>query len=244
MNKLKSFFNWNMRDWWSATTSAIVGTIVGIVVTFGVSGYLDQKKHEETQKTILFMILNDIRIYCGKYTKEIEKMEKADSVYMEIMEILFEKPRPVDNKQALIYINYLGNRSFNLSNKTTEKIFSSNMSTWENIENKNIVENIGKCYSVIHNYEDIYNEFANEQFELYDNFYKENFLKDISRVEQFNMLYKKPEVVWFIKKNHTLYLPYLKSSVELIKEQYEKNLELMGISEEELIQVIKNKNNN
>ena len=129
MRQFKSLFKWHMGAWWLATTSSIVGTITGIIVTFGTSAYLEEKKHEENQRLVVMMVLNNIEIYNRRLSKDIAVMEKNDSLFQAIMQYSDEKVRSVSKDTALMFLNSLGSRSFRIVNHTSERIFSSSMST-------------------------------------------------------------------------------------------------------------------
>lgn len=239
MRQLKSLFKWHMGAWWLATTSSIVGTITGIIVTFGTSAYLEEKKHEENQRLVVMMVLNNIEIYNRRLSKDIAVMEKNDSLFQAIMQYSDEKVRSVSKDTALMFLNSLGSRSFRIVNHTSEKIFSSSMSTWQSIDNTAFIENVGKCYSLINLMEDLYQGIVHEQFNLYDEFHKTHDIRDFSTTEKFALLHKQPDVIWYLQKHHMFYLPFLKGSIETLLEQQKKNLEMMKISEEELIQFIR-----
>lgn len=91
MRQLKSLFKWHMGAWWLATTSSIVGTITGIIVTFGTSAYLEEKKHEENQRLVVMMVLNNIEIYNRRLSKDIAVMEKMTVYFRQSCNIAMKK---------------------------------------------------------------------------------------------------------------------------------------------------------
>lgn len=236
MKLYKTKLKWKMSPWWQSTTSAITGTIIGIIVTFGTSAYLEQKNKEENEHLAVMMVLNNISAFTNKLENNIANMERTDTLFRRI--ILHDKHniRQAGADTALLFINSLNNMNFQLLDKTSEKIFSSSMSTWQDIDNPVFIENVGKCFSLMELAEKTYQELDKERFSLYNDFRKEHDVNELTLIDVFAMIYSMPKTTWFMQKYNVLYLPFLKMATQTLREQNRHNMEMMGISDEELRQ--------
>lgn len=76
MRKIKIHFS----DFWNQTFSSTLGTIVGIVLTFGTTAWLQSKEQKKMEHTVALMVIHNIDEYCENLESEIDRLSQIDSV--------------------------------------------------------------------------------------------------------------------------------------------------------------------
>ena len=119
---------------------SLIATTISIVLTFGTAAIIDRHKKNEAKKEMVMMVINDL-------DKTIEVLEKADSGLVECQTMQLElasHPERFDSLRMLFPANlvWLGEEF----SETTEKIFSTNIETFNTIGNVNFVNEVSSFY--------------------------------------------------------------------------------------------------
>ncbi len=121
---------------------SLIATSISIVLTFGTAAVMDYYKKESAKKEMVMMIIYD-------FDKTIESMEENDTAFNDAMlnqADLAVHPEHFDSLRytfvpAMTIVS-------SLFPETTEKIFSSNIETFNTISNVNFISEVSDFYSV------------------------------------------------------------------------------------------------
>lgn len=84
MNKrLSKIYNWN-TGWWDSFTSCFAGTLLGIILTFGISGYISEQEQQATERKIQLMAYHDLEKTVNNLQKSMDDKEMLAKLYRDI----------------------------------------------------------------------------------------------------------------------------------------------------------------
>ncbi len=226
-------------EFWNATWSCTLGSVIGIVITFGTTALIDYSAQKEAERTSAMMVVNNIDRFCNKIADDISRIEKEDSLAMTIWDYYPERLDEIDEKTLQQFINVLLSRNSNIIDNTAENIFSNNIDTWKNVSNRNFIENAGKCFSAKRYVLDILKELEEDKRKVWDVYWTEIYFatpdKTLSRQQIVRRIFSSPYLCSFFVKQHTLYTSGLKAALSALQEHNAKNKQMMGVTNQDLI---------
>ena len=133
---------------------SLLATTISIVLTFGTSAFIEKRQKEAEKKEMVMMIIYD-------FDKTIEQLQNADSVLHKASILQQEvalHPESYDSLRFL-FTDAIMISQINFS-ETTEKIFSSNIETFNTLGNVNFVHEVSSFYNLRQKFqEDILNNY-------------------------------------------------------------------------------------
>ena len=137
-----------LNDWWKQFLTGVMGTAIGVGLTFAVSNWVENDKKAQVQRQTAMMAVYDI----DEIIREIkEDLQREDALYG-INLYLSNHPDKIDNvsgdsiRQAIIYLVEEPTSLPDWSTDAKEKAFTSSMDAWQNLENSQFYDNVQKCY--------------------------------------------------------------------------------------------------
>ncbi|MBO4804117.1 MAG: hypothetical protein J5503_06160 [Muribaculaceae bacterium] len=128
---------------------SLIATTISIVLTFGTAAIIDHHKKNEAKKEMALMVINDI-------DQSIEMLEKADSGLVEcqtMQQDLAFHPEHFDSLRLLFPTKFVWiGEEFS---EITEKIFSTNIETFNTIGNVNFVNEVSSFYLARRKYKEM-----------------------------------------------------------------------------------------
>lgn len=143
---------------WMQLLISILGTAIGVGLTFAVNNWMDSRKKAETQRLMAIMVIHDIdeSISTLKTLKEnMETMYNAALYVREHLNQIDSVPNDTLNKAYSFLI--ASEEEFRFDN-SKEKIFHSSPDTWQNLENMKFIDNVQSCYYYRQTFQDMYNK--------------------------------------------------------------------------------------
>ena len=144
-NKEKRF---GLNNWWKQFLTGVMGTAIGVGLTFAVSNWVDNHKKDQAQRQTAMMAVYDI--------DEIVRLMKEDSqeedLIFPILSYLAAHPERLDIispdtlRMAVLYLIDDSASEPRWINDSKEKAFSSGMEAWQNLENSQFYDNVQECY--------------------------------------------------------------------------------------------------
>ena len=120
----------------------LLATTISIILTFGTSAVIDRRQKEAAKKEMVLMIIYD-------FDKTIEQVQYADSIFYQALKAQQDAilhPEHFNSHHStfmasvqLIYTEF---------SETTEKIFSSNIETFNTLGNVNFVHEVSAFYNM------------------------------------------------------------------------------------------------
>lgn len=224
----------SIKNWLRNTLSGMVATTLGIILTFGTSEYIENQKKKEMAHTTIMMTMKNISISASGLDAAADTLLKADSVLQYFMKLY---PDSLDNaspemaklfNQSLIKINY------NINDESAEKIFSSNIATWDNIKDHDLINAIGSLFTMIRTVKEIKSKMDAERMELFYDIMSSDELNDIKSEKEFvKAMMKKKEIRKFIFKSG-FNAQLIKLNTSMMLKQIDEILKKQNITKEEL----------
>ena len=128
---------------------SLVATTISIILTFGTSAVLEQRQKEKAKREMVLMIMYD-------FDKTIEQVQHADTLLHQAskaqQEVALHPERLTSNQPYFLStIALINDNGFA---ETTEKIFSSNIETFNTLGNVNFVHEVSAFYNARHFYQE------------------------------------------------------------------------------------------
>lgn len=226
-----------LSDFWTQTLSCTLGTVIGIVVTFGTTATLQRCERQQMEHTAALMVVHNIDNFCRSMEADLDALVHTDSLYSVVWEHVPNRLDKLADDTLQLFIESLLSRDFTVIDHTAENIFSTNIDTWKSIGSSEFVEVAGKCFSVKQKLEQLQQEMNERKRRVYDTImtttlYTEQPAK--SAREAAARVFRSAELCTFISWQHNVYLNVMQAGLAALREQNANCKRLMHVSDEEL----------
>ena len=145
---------------WMQLLISILGTAIGVGLTFAVNNWMDNRKKAETQRLMAIMVIHDIDESINSLKSLKEDMEKSYNATMYVREHL-DKIESVSNDTLSLALSFIveDGEEFRFDN-SKEKIFHSSPDTWQNLGCMKFIDNVQSCYYYRQTFQDAYNKLS------------------------------------------------------------------------------------
>ena len=121
---------------------SVLGTAIGVALTFGLNGLLENRKQSQAQRLTAIMVIHDI----DNTIDELKRMKEREEGRGKLLEYATEhmghlNKVPYDTLTRIIN-NLLTNKSEFRFDDSKEKIFNSDLDTWQNLGNMKFIDNV------------------------------------------------------------------------------------------------------
>ena len=137
-----------LNDWWRQFLTGVMGTAIGVGLTFAVSNWVEGNRKEQAQRQTAMMAVYDI----DEIIRELkEDLERENTMYPLAL-YLSSHPGKIDAvsddtvRQAVVYLLDDPTSMPDWAADAKEKAFTSGMDAWQNLENTQFYNNVQKCY--------------------------------------------------------------------------------------------------
>lgn len=227
----------HISDFWSNTLASTIGTIVGIVLTFGTSHLIERRQEAARERHIALMVIHDIDDYCNLVESTVKELEEIDSINNFILDYVSEDSVEIADSTLEFFEEELFGFHAWIYNTTTQNIFNSNIEIWQDISDKHFIENVGQCFHAI----SLLKEMQKEYYSLIlqaETSYKRNIVyvqaDDITLKQHVQRTIQEIDVKLLIGNLHNVYLPIFRDIQHALREFNAQNKKLMNISDKEL----------
>lgn len=147
MEKNKKGF---LNDWWRQFLTGVMGTAIGVGLTFAVSNWVEGNKKEQIQRQTAIMAVYDI----DEIIRELKEDLEIENTLYPIAYSLSIHPGKLDLvsadsvRQAVGYLIEETTTVPDWAADTKEKAFTGSMDVWQNLENSQFYDNVQKCYQL------------------------------------------------------------------------------------------------
>ena len=242
--------------WWMQLLISIIGTAIGVGLTFAVSNWMDNRKKEEAQRLMAIMVIHDIDESINTLKTLKEKMEKEYNATMYVRDHL-DQLDSVPNETLALALSFIveDEEEFRFDN-SKEKIFHSSPDTWQNLGCMKFIDNVQSCYYNRQTFQDMYNKSSQWQRPVSIKVYEElnNSDRNMSLEEVLDQYYAKArkllkekleeEQVRFYIDCAPIKLGNIAGLLKYWIRVNDENKFLMSITDEELEDYVNNINTN
>ena len=216
---------------WKQIGMIIIGTTISLVLTIGASVMLERKERASDRRLSALMVMGTIEDFANGIDQIVEKQQRCDSLCAWLLSVPVDELglMPRGTLEDLVF-DAVSN-SFVSFDKAAENIFSNNLETWKNLGNFQFINNVGDCFTRMHNIEDYWNDRVKEE---------EKTIDDISgHPELYPGKYtctkwlRNTNVRQAMAMKHN-WLCWLHFQAEYMRFTNKQNMSVIGISEKEL----------
>ena len=155
-----------------------------------------------------------------------------------MMAHIFDDTVEIPDSTMNQFLTKLFKRDFWAHDYSAKNIFSSNIEIWQDIEDKQFIENVGQCFSAMELIQKMYvDEYDSLILDAYSS-YKINVEYALTKHLEFRQyvqeIIQQEEVLLLIDRLHFMYLNSFKAALAEIRRHNEINKQLMDVSDEEL----------
>ena len=235
---------------WQQFFITVVGTAIGVALTFSVSGILARRSKAHAQRLTAIMVIHDI----DNSVKIIEDMKKEEEQSGELLRFAMKQrdhleAMPFDTLTTVLGILTDSHSDFSFDS-SKEKIFNSDLDTWQNLGNMAFLDNVQSFYHYRQGVQDGVNQSTMWERPIPNEEYMQLIMGDEWVTEEEYAAAIQPFLKEKLHENRVAYyintssarLNYMTQVIDYWTGLNNENKFLMGISDRELEDYINNIN--
>ena len=235
---------------WQQFFITVVGTAIGVALTFIVSGILERRSKAHAQRLTAIMVIHDI----DNSVKIIEDMKKEEEQSGELLRFAMKQrdhleAMPFDTLTTVLGILTDSHSDFSFDS-SKEKIFNSDLDTWQNLGNMAFLDNVQSFYHYRQGVQDGVNQSTMWERPIPNEEYMQLIMGDEWVTEEEYAAAIQPFLKEKLHENRVAYyintssarLNYMTQVIDYWTGLNNENKFLMGISDRELEDYINNIN--
>ena len=227
---------WKLSDFWKQTLSCTLGTVIGIILTFGTSAWIEYREKQETERTAALMVIHNLESFVQDLALMVKELQTIDEVNTKVLAAK-DHLDTVSEDTLSMFVTGILSHNFNTIDETAETIFSSNIETWKSIGNSEFIELAGNCFSAKRLMVKFQERLEAEKDELSDMFLEKVTYSDHpteSLQETVATILRSSRCRRHIKKQGDFYLRGMEQGVTVLREKSDQCKRLMNVTDEEL----------
>lgn len=144
----------------------LVGTVIGIVLTVGVTYWSEKNDKEEMARKVVMLTIHNLDVSIRSMEHLVSELSSQDSIFNHVLErrssVAKISPDTLDMFVAALYSHRV--RPIDSS---TEAIFSSNFEIWKYIDEPKVIGRIANCYSLMNKCGDEYDRIEKGKYDSF-----------------------------------------------------------------------------
>lgn len=232
MANLKKKFHFT--EWWMNALASTFGTILGIVLTVGITYWQQMENQKEMTRKIAKITLHNIDVRLNSITNSCEQLMMKDSVYAKLQSYMPDKLDELPEDSLNQCMNLLLYENFMAQDTKSEEIFSSSFEVWQFLDDEKVIGRISNCYSFLEMSEKLIIEIE-QKLSQYSYKNTADIMAQYTEYDGYKVAksyLKNPEVMAIYLKMNLI--PLIYNMVDTVEKLNEKNKEVLGISQKEL----------
>lgn len=232
MANLKKRFHFT--EWWMNALASTFGTILGIVLTVGITYWQQMENQKEMTRKIAKITLHNIDVRLNSITNSCEQLMMKDSVYAKLQSYMPDKLNELPEDSLNQCMNLLLYENFMAQDTKSEEIFSSSFEVWQFLDDEKVIGRISNCYSFLEMSEKLIIEIE-QKLSQYSYKNTADIMAQYTEYDGYKVAksyLKNPEVMAIYLKMNLI--PLIYNMVDTVEKLNEKNKEVLGISQKEL----------
>ena len=127
---------------WQPFIITVLGTAIGVALTFVVNGVVARRNKEQAQRLTAIMVIHDIDNTIDILKSWKEREEEGQKLYAYVYDHKDQKECiPVDTLNTVLDLLVRSNAEYHFDT-SKEKIFNSDVDVWQNLENIKFIDNV------------------------------------------------------------------------------------------------------
>lgn len=147
---------------------SLVGTVIGIVLTVGVTYCSDKIDKKEMARKVMLLTIHNLDVSISSMEHLVDELSRQDTLFNYVRERMTSpvSPDTLDSFVSAMYSHHI--RPIDSS---TEAIFSSNFEIWKYIDDPKIIGRIANCYSLMDKCSEEYERIEKNKYEIFMSIY-------------------------------------------------------------------------
>lgn len=227
---------WKLSDFGTQTLSCTLGTVIGIVLTFGTSTWIEHREKQEIERRAALMVIHNLDSFIEDLDETVKYLQSIDSINTRVLAAK-DRLETVPEDTLELFVGGFLTHHFSTNDETAETIFSSNIETWKSIDSSEFIELAGDCFSAKRLMVKMQERLEAERYELSDLYLKTVYFADKpaeSVQEMAAIILSSATYRTYIKKQHDFYLGGMQHGLKVLREQTDNCKRLMNVTDEEL----------
>ena len=131
---------------WQQFLITVLGTAIGVALTFVVNGMIDRRNKEKAQRLTAIMVIHDIDNTIDVFKTWKEKEEEGQSLLLYALARKDQKDLiPADTLMNVLELLVRRKAEYHFDT-SKEQIFNSDADTWQNLENMKFIDNVQEIF--------------------------------------------------------------------------------------------------
>lgn len=221
-------------DWWKDTTGAIVGTVTGIILTFGTTFYLQSKDKAEMARKMTKITIHNLDVRIGLMQNEVEMLKAEDSLFRQVTEYMPDSLHKLDENTLRHVINTLGSIQYFMTDHKAESIFSHSFEVWQYLDDEKVIGRISTCYSILDFHNEIYEPLRHDCMKAHREWWNEMITHGFPDVTTaVKAMMSRPDIQLILTRYPNT-IRVLENLTDVALQLNKRNKEVLNISQEEL----------
>lgn len=180
-------------NWWDSFTSCFVGTLLGIVVTFGVSGYLSRKEHRDNERTMQVVAVGKIGANIVHLRTYAAELQRTDSLYSALLSYYPDSLDHIPGKLVYECLNDIVGWRPVTYDVSVGNFLRNNPDLWVSMT-PSVVGVLDKSISLMDCIVDNIEEIHEAERKIVDNMTENHYIYGVSSVrDAVRMIFEKPQ---------------------------------------------------
>lgn len=226
-------FFFHNRDWRGSLLANFLGALLGIIVTFGTSSYIEYRQKKEMARKVLLITLSNIDRSINNVQDMCNDMHKIDSCFTLVIKHYPDRLEELPDSILDDFVfQFTVNRVYPMDT-SAERIFTQNMDVWRIIDNILLQKCIGDCFADCNTFFQIQQEWNDRRQPLAWTMLALKYETDRLDVTTVRKMLDNPDIRTFMHR-HRYYTSYMSSALPYMKEESRRVKEQAGVTQEEL----------
>jgi hypothetical protein len=146
------------KSWWMQFLISVMGTAIGVGLTFAVSHRIENRKKQQAQRLTAMMVIHDIDESVKSLKTLKENMETQYNALLFVREQFDQLDSvPIDTINKVVEFITAEDQDFRFD-MSKEKIFHSSPETWQNLGSMKFIDNVQSFYFERQSFQDLQNK--------------------------------------------------------------------------------------
>lgn len=237
---------------WQQFFITVIGTAIGVALTFVVSGILERRNKAQAQRLTAIMVIHDIDNTVNIFQSWKDNEEKGKALLMYALEHKDQKEAiPSDTLMNVLNLLVRSKTEYHFDT-SKEQIFNSDADTWQNLENMKFIDNVQEFFYERQRFLEIANNAEWFREPIPDEEYMQVIMNSgwVTEEEYFTELWaflrdklQDKRVAYYINVSHAR-VEALTQYIDKFTLLNEENKFIMGITDQELEDYVNSLHNN
>lgn len=150
---------------------ATVGTIIGIIATFGTTAYLDSEHKEEIAHKTIILTLHNIDASVRNARTMTANLVAMDSLVRRAYSLMPDRLAEMPADSLKMVFPAFASQYILISDQSTSDVFSHSFQVWESFDDVKVIGRIGNCFTEIREVESLFYDLQTQRMQIVEKFY-------------------------------------------------------------------------